>query len=149
MKKIFLAAVLAAVCGSFSYGGQSSPDALAGSPLYSDPVFQDYIETAYGYLNPANRFLPAPVYRDAVASPAQASVFLIITPAKGGAAGLLERLSAAGFLFAGERTSYAGGGKVTRLLGRASPGSVEAIRKVEGVAGVRVDGKKAKRSRAA
>ena len=149
MKKLFLAAVIAAVCGSFSYGGEASTDALAGSPLYSDPVFQDYIETAYGYLNPANRFLPAPVYRDAVASPAAASVFLIITPAKGDAAGLLERLAAAGFSFAGERTSYAGGNKTTRLLGRASPGAVEAIRKVEGVAGVRIGGKKVKRSRAA
>ncbi len=149
MKKIFLAVMIAAACGSFSYGGESSPDALAGSPLYSDPVFQDYIETAYGYLNPANRFLPAPVYRDAVASPAEASVFLIITPARGDMAGLLERLSAAGFSFAGERTSYSRGSKITRLLGRASPGAVEAIRKVEGVAGVRLGGKKARKSRAA
>lgn len=149
MKKIFLAVMIAAACGSFSYSGENSPEALAGSPLYSDPVFQDYIETAYGYLNPANRFLPAPVYRDAVASPAEASVFLIITPAKGDAAGLLERLSAAGFSLAGERISYAGGSKTIRLLGRASPASVEAIRKVEGVAGVRIGGKKAKRSRAA
>lgn len=152
MKKILLAVLAAAACAVPSYGGGAGPDALAGSPVYSDPVFQDYMETAYGYLNPASRFKPAPVFRDAVASPAAPGprVFLVITPSTRDLPGLLKALSAAGFSFAGEKTTYSRSGKVTRLLGRASPDAVRAIRGLRGVASVRIGrGKRAGKPRAA
>jgi len=76
LKKIFLAVTFGFVCaGSASALGDKPYDPrLAGSAVYSDPGFQDFIETAYGYLNPLNRLPAAINYRDAVASPAAAAV---------------------------------------------------------------------------
>jgi len=143
-KKIFLAAAAVLVLGlEARAGGGARPDPLAGSPVYSDPVFQDYIETAYGYLSPAGRLKPAPVFRDAVASTAAAaSVRVSVNPGKRSIPELLKELSAAGFVFSGERTSYSRGGRKTSLLGFASPEALAAIRRVPGVAGIRVGGKK-------
>ena len=39
---------------------------LAGSPLYSDPVYQDFVETSYGYLNPNNIIKVRGDFRDAL-----------------------------------------------------------------------------------
>lgn len=140
MKKIILAAVLAAVCGTFSFAGEAYPAALAGSPVFSDPVFQDYMETAGGYLSPAGGLKPVQLFRDAPASPSgrDVRVFLTVTPSTGDMDGLLEELASAGFEFAGERTSYGRRGAQVRLLGWASSADLEAIRGVPGVARVRV-----------
>lgn len=139
MKKIILAAVLAAACGTFSFAGEAYPASLAGSPVFSDPVFQDYMETAGGYLDPSGR-PPVRLFRDAPASPSGrgARVFVTVTPSTGDLSGLLEELSAAGFEFAGERTSHSRRGARIRLLGWASPDSLDAIRGVPGVARLRV-----------
>lgn len=144
MKKIFLAAVLAAVCGTSSFAGGAFPASLAGSPVFSDPVFQDYMETAGGYLDPAGRIKPARLFRDAPASPSVRGVriFVTVTPATGDLRGLLRELSAAGFELSGERTSYGKRGKRTRLLGWLSPASLDAVRALPGVARVRVAAKK-------
>ena len=69
MKKLLLAVlVLAALARPAAAEGW--PAALAGSPVYSDQAFQDFVETAYGYKGPAGDALRAPAYRDAVAAPA-------------------------------------------------------------------------------
>lgn len=75
LKKIFLAATFTFLCsGSASALGDKTYDPrLAGSAAYSDPGFQDFIETAYGYLNPLRQPPAAVNYRDAVASPAAAA----------------------------------------------------------------------------
>lgn len=145
MKKIFLAAVLAAVCGTLSFAAEAFPASLAGSPVFSDPVFQDYMETAGGYLDPAGRLKPAQLFRDAPASPSARGVriFVTISVSTGDLRGLLRELTAAGFEFSGERTSYGKRGKRTRLLGWVGPGSLDAVRGVPGVARVRVGAKKA------
>lgn len=144
MKKLILAAVLA-MCGSLSYAGEVFPASLAGSPVYSDPVFQDYLETAGGYLSSSACFKPSQLFRDAPASPSGRGVrvFVSITPATADLRGLLKELAAAGFEFAGERTSHTRRGTRTRLIGWASPASLDAIRAVPGVARVRVGAKKA------
>lgn len=145
MKKIFLAAVLAAACGTLSFAGEAFPAALAGSPVFSDPVFQDYMETAGGYLDPAGKIKPAQLFRDAPASPSfrGVRVFLAISVSTGDLRGLLRELTAAGFEFSGERTSYGRRGPRTRLLGWAGPAALDAIRATPGVARVRVGAKKA------
>jgi len=72
LKKIFLAVTFSFLCGGSASAleGKAFDPRLAGSAVYSDPGFQDFIETAYGYLNPLNRLPVAVNYRDAVASPA-------------------------------------------------------------------------------
>ena len=149
MKELILAAVLAAVCGGLSFAAEGYPAQLAGSPVYSDPVFQDYMETAGGYLSSSAAFKPSAMFRDAVASPSGRGVrfFVTITPAARDLRGLLKELTAAGFEFTGERTSHSRRGKRTRLLGWASAASLDAIRSTPGVAGVKVGAKKAKGSK--
>jgi hypothetical protein len=148
MKKIFLAAVAAVSLAQAAPAGgaENAPAALAGSPVYSDPGFQDYVETAYGYLNPAARLKPAPVLRDAPASPCAAGcVRVSVTPAARELDGLLRDLAAAGFVFSWERTAHSASGSKLRLLGKARPESLGAIRRVRGAAAVRVYGGKKRR----
>ena len=138
LKKISLAAAMAVlVCGAAA-AADGGRDPLAGSPVYSDPVFQDYVETAGGYLNPSRALKPSPAFRDAVApSCAGARVLVSVTPGTRDMRRLLRDLGAAGFNFTGERTTRSRRGMRTRLLGWAGPSALEAIRKVPGVAAVR------------
>lgn len=122
---------------------------LAGSPVYSDPGFQDYIETSYGYLNPRNRARVRTDFRDAVASPEARKprgaaarpvkyVFVSILPKARDYSALLGELSASsGFIFSGERTVYARNSRKTRLLGWVRADRLAAVRANPGVAGVR------------
>jgi hypothetical protein len=149
-KKIFLAVAAAAVLGAAApaYCGEARPDALAGSPVHSDPVFQDFVETADGYLNPARGLTRAKYLRDAVSSSSfdtGVRVFLRVTPAT---RGLRKRLAAAGFVFSRERVTVRDGVKRTRLLGWAPAGALRAIRGVKGVAAVREAGDRASKPQA-
>jgi len=148
LKKIFLAVMAGAVLAQAvaAAGAEPAPAALAGSPVYSDPGFQDYVETAYGYLNPAARLKPAPVLRDAPASPCAAGcVRVSVTPAARELSALLKDLAAAGFVFSGESVSYSAAGRKVRLMGKARPESLPAIRGVRGAAAVKVHGGKGRR----
>lgn len=137
LKQTVLAFLISAACGA-AYGGEARPAALAGSPVYSDAAFQDYVETAFGYLNPSRAPRRLPAFRDAAAAPAQAGgrVFVAVRPSTRDLAGLLRKLGPAGFTLAGERTSYRAAGKRTVLLGWAEAGALKAIRGIAGVAAV-------------
>jgi hypothetical protein len=52
---LLLAAILSAPAFSQTPVSPSAGDPLAGSGPFSDPAFQDMIETSDGYLNPANK----------------------------------------------------------------------------------------------
>ena len=101
MRKIILAAVLAA--GFAAGAAAQTPEEVArqtSTPGFSDPSFQDFVETVYGYMSPGNR--PAAL-RDAVASssvavvPAPAAraayVFVSILPRDADYSALLRDLS--------------------------------------------------------
>jgi|GEM_PF-2199400 len=130
--------------------GPSSRDPLAGSPVYSDPGFQEFVETTYGYLNPNNKDRAVTTYRDAVASPAPAPrkaararsgkyVFVSILPKARDYSGLVEELSAsAGFVFSGERTVHLKSVKKTRIVGWVLASRFSSVRNNPGVAGVRL-----------
>ncbi|MDA8132484.1 MAG: hypothetical protein M0011_13355 [Elusimicrobia bacterium] len=146
MKKAILAAVLVLTCGF----GAEAADVLAGSPVYSDPVFQDFVETSYGYMNQANN----PVrFRDSVASRSSSTVaeagrggyvFVVILPGRSDYSELLERLRvSAGFVFKGERVSRKGKTRTVRLLGWVRAGELDALNAVPGVVRVSVRGPKA------
>lgn len=153
LKKMIFAVSLTFVFGA-NVLAQAAPayDArLAGSRVYSDPGFQEFIETSYGYLNPRNRPRVLNDFRDSVASPAERRksarpaakagkyVFVSIRPKSGDYSGLLGELSAsAGFVLSGERVSYSKGAKMTRLLGWVPAEGVAAIRGNPGVAGLRL-----------
>jgi hypothetical protein len=148
LKKIFLAVMAGGLLAQArpAGGAEPAPAALAGSPVYSDPGFQDYVETAYGYLNPAARLKPVPAFRDAPVSPCAAGCLrLSVTPGGRELDALLKDLAAAGFVFSGERVSHSASGRKLRLLGRARPESLGAIRRVRGAAAVRVYGGKSRR----
>lgn len=150
--------ILFAVSLTFAFGAdvlaQAAPayDArLAGSRVYSDPGFQEFIETSYGYLNPRNKARLPNDLRDSVASPAAQLkaarpaakagkyVFVSIQPRSGDYSGLLRELSAsAGFVLSGERVSYTKNAKKTRLVGWVPAEGVAAIRGNPGVAGLRL-----------
>lgn len=147
MKKLILAAVAVAVLAVAAAAQAPAFDArLAGSPVYSDPAFQDFVETSQGYLN--RRYAPqaAPAFRDAVAAPAAAAaakkavyVFVSILPRTTDYSSLVSDLSgSAGFVLKGERTAYSKGFRQTRLLGWVKAASLEAVRANPGVAGVYV-----------
>ena len=153
LRKILFAVSLTFVFGA-NVLAQAAPayDArLAGSRVYSDPGFQEFIETSYGYLNPRNKAHVVTDFRDSVASPAPARkavltgakagkyVFVSIRPKAGDYSGLLRELSAsAGFVLSGERISYKKNAKKTRLLGWVPAEGVSAIRRNPGVAGLRL-----------
>lgn len=144
MKKLLLAVlVLAALARPAAAEGW--PAALAGSPVYSDQAFQDFVETAYGYKGPAGDALRAPAYRDAVAAPAApaapagAYVYVSILPRLAGGAALAAELErSAGFILTGRRCLVSGGIRRVRLQGWVKAGAVEALRANPGVAGLRV-----------
>ena len=153
LKKILFAVSLAFVFGA-NVLAQAAPAynaKLAGSRVYSDPGFQEFIETSYGYLNPRNKARVVNDYRDSVASPeagrkaalqgqkAGKYIFVSIQPKAGDYSILLRELSAsAGFVLSGERTSYKKNVKKTRLVGWVPAEGVSAIRRNHGVAGLRL-----------
>ncbi|OIO03808.1 MAG: hypothetical protein COX65_05250 [Elusimicrobia bacterium CG_4_10_14_0_2_um_filter_56_8] len=153
IRTILFSAAFGLVCGASS-AAQEEPsfDArLAGSPVYSDPGFQEYIETAYGYLNPENiSGVPADL-RDAVASPpagagktlsgdAEEYVFVSILPKTTDYTLLLGEIHvSAGFVLTGERTAHSNCAKKTRIIGWAKAAGLASIRRDPGVAGVRVE----------
>lgn len=152
MKKIILAgAVILGLAGAAAAQAVAVFDArLAGSPVYSDAAFQDFVETAYGYKNPRNMPARPAALRDAVASPSVPAgkdlVFVSILPSTTEYAGLVAELTgSAGFVFKGERTRYAKGFRQTRLLGWVKASSLKALRANPGVASVRVGGKTSSR----
>ena len=148
MKKLILAAVAGAVLAAASAAQANTAfDArLAGSAVYSDPAFQDFVETSQGYLNPRYAPQAVPAFRDAVAAPASAApvktpayVFVSILPGTTDYSRLVADLSGtAGFVLKGERTSYTGGSRKTRILGWVKSSLLEAARNTPGVASVRV-----------
>ncbi|MDD5210537.1 MAG: hypothetical protein PHV36_14195 [Elusimicrobiales bacterium] len=123
---------------------------LAGSAVYSDPGFQEFVETSYGYLRPGSGAAAAAGFRDSVASPAPAArkaasagakgekyILVSIQPRSSDYSGLLGEISAsAGFVLSGERISHLKNGKVITLLGRVPASGLAAIRKNPGVAAV-------------
>ena len=152
LRKILFAVSLTFVFGA-NVLAQAAPayDAkLAGSRVYSDPGFQEFIETSYGYLNPRNKARVVNDFRDSVVSPersgdaargakAEKYVFVSIQPKASDYSGLLRELSAsAGFVLSGERTSYKKNVKKTRLVGWVPAEGVSAIRRNPGVAGLRL-----------
>ncbi len=68
------AVLLGLLCGASAPAQETAADEakLAGSAVYSDPGFQDFIETSYGYLNPRHNAPLTRGLRDAAASPAAA-----------------------------------------------------------------------------
>jgi len=145
MLKLLLAALVLTVSALPSAAADPAADALAGSPVYSDPAFQDFVETAYGYKGPAGDALRAPAYRDAVAAPAASAakggayVYVSILPRSAGGAALAAELErSAGFILTGRRYLVSGGVKRVRLNGWVKAGAVEALRANPGVAGLSV-----------
>lgn len=151
-RKILLAALLS-LCGGVNAPAQlpaaAAGTGLGGLAVYSDPGFQEFIETSYGYLSPRHSPRPSGRLRDAVAAPRKAAaagareeayVFVSILPATRDHAGLLRQLAASsGFVLSGERTIYIKGAKETRLVGRARASGLAAIRANSGVAGVNIE----------
>ncbi|MCX5786446.1 MAG: hypothetical protein NTX59_12245 [Elusimicrobia bacterium] len=153
MKKTFLAVLLATGFAAGAAAQTAQEEArLAGSPVFSDPAFQDFVETSYGYMSPGNK--PAAAFRDAVVSPAAVKpapavragyVFVIIVPMNSDYSVMLREISSsAGFMLQGERTSRSGGVRRTRIVGWARAEALDAIRANPGVAGLSVGKKKAR-----
>lgn len=121
------------VCGSCVLSGAAPAVNLAGSSVYSDPVFQDYVETADGYLNPSRR--PA-AYRDAVISApaAKSHVFVSILPkARDYRKLVLDLTAKAGFRLTGESVSQEGRARRVRILGWVRADSLEQLSENPGV----------------
>lgn len=124
---------------------------LAGSPVYSDPGFQEFVETSYGYLRPGSGAAAAAGFRDSVASPAPAAprkaaragakgekyILVSVLPKSPDYSGMLGEISAsAGFVLSGERIKHLKNGKIITLLGRVPASGLAALRKNPGVAAV-------------
>lgn len=135
MKKLILAVSAILVCGTCAIAGATSTIKLTGSSVYSDPVFQDYVETADGYLNPARR--PAAKYRDSVISSTSSKkgyVFVSILPKAKDYSSLVRQLgSSAGFRLTGERISLEGRLKRVRIVGWVRADSLEQLSENPGV----------------
>lgn len=147
MTKLLLAVLVTAALARPAAAAEPARDPLAGSPVYSDQAFQDFVETAYGYKGPAGAALRAPAYRDAAASAAApkpaskagAYVYVTILPRLPGGAALAAELErSAGFILTGRRFLAAGGIKRVRLQGWVKAAALEALRANPGVAGLRV-----------
>ena len=117
---------------------------LAGSAVYSDPGFQDFVETSYGYLSPRSSL----TLRDAAAAPAPVKpavkapkyVFVSIMVKRGNYAGFLSRLGAsAGFKMSGERVCRYKNAKTTCLLGWVRADRLCQVRKSPMVTKVAVE----------
>jgi len=151
--------VFLAVLFGFTSAAQAGGAGLAGSPAYSDPGFQNFIETSYGYLNPDNPiragrdFRDAPSFKEgtpaAAPKPAAAGpkpsvaakyVFVSIAPKARNYASLMEDISvSAGFILYGERLSRSKSANKVRIIGWARADRLAAIYDHPGVAGVRVE----------
>ena len=138
---------------------------LNGLPVYSDPGFQEFIETSYGYLGGRNKIRAERDLRDSVSSrvpalktniasvpaaqflqsapashvrPSAANyVFVSIQPKVINYSGLLQDISAsAGFVLYGERTVYLKSERTTLIVGWARAERLEHIFNNPGVAKV-------------
>lgn len=144
MTKLLLAVLVLAALARPAAASGASPDPLAGSPVYSDQAFQDFVETVYGYKGTAGDALRAPAYRDAVAAPAPAGrkgtyVYVSILPRQAGGAALAAELErSSGFILTSRRYLASGGIKRVRLNGWVKAAAVEALRVNPRVAGLRV-----------
>lgn len=144
MKRIILAVLMAA---GFAGSAAAQFPGMAGAASFSDPAFQDFVETTYGYMNPRTGI--AARLRDSVASPASgaAVVFVSILPKAADYEALLRELSAsAGFVLKGERVRLVKGVRQVRIVGWARADGVAAIRASAGVAGVAIGRKKTARA---
>ena len=56
----------APVPGSAQTAAEGKDPLAGGEPFFSDPAFQDFLETSYGYLNPENTPKPRDDFRDAL-----------------------------------------------------------------------------------
>ncbi len=150
MIRIILASVflgLACAAASPAQPVKAFDPRLAGSPVYSDPGFHEFVETSYGYLRPG---AAAAGFRDSVASPAPAArkaaragakgrkyILVGIQPRSPDYSCMLGEISAsAGFVLTGERIKHLKNGKIITLLGRVPASGLAAIRKNPGVAAV-------------
>lgn len=98
---------------------------MEGRATYTDPSFQDFVETAYGYLNPARK--SAAGLRDAV-SDKENHIFVTVLPKEKDYSGLLEEMSAeAGFVLYSEQTLHSKAGKTVQLFGWARADRLDAI----------------------
>ena len=157
LKKMIIAATLGLVWGS-NAAAQTVTDydqKLSGSAVYSDPGFQEFMETSDGYLSMRNRTSFGGDFRDAVVSPAarpgktvsagvkaQEYVFVSILPKANNYSALVREISAsAGFVLSGERTVHLKNAKRTRIVGWVNAAGLETIRKNPGVAQVRLEHK--------
>jgi len=160
-KKMFKKMIIAAALGfvwSSNISAQTVSDydqKLAGSAVYSDPGFQEFVETSYGYLSFRNRAAFGGDFRDALASPASKPgkyagagaktkkyVFISIMPKANNYSALVRELSASvGFVLSGERTIHLKNVKRTRIVGWVKAAGLETIRKNPGVARVTLEHK--------
>ena len=157
LKKMIMAAALGFVWAS-NLAAQTVADydqKLSGSAEYSDPGFQEFMETSDGYLSLRSRASFAGDFRDAVVSPAARPgksvragakageyVFVSILPKAKNYKALVRELSAsAGFVLSGERTIHLKNAKRTRIVGWVKASGFETIRKNPGVARVRLEHK--------
>jgi hypothetical protein len=129
LKRTILAVCLALSAPGFGVAQEPGPRApgLEEAAGYSDPGFQEYVETLYGYLSPLGRASLAADFRDAPAARIKPKagrtggyVFVNILPRTRDRAALAAKISAtAGFVLAGERTVRLKRQKRTSLLGWA------------------------------
>jgi len=122
---LFACSAASAVENPFAYN-------LEVRAAYSDPAFQDFVETSYGYLQLSKK----PVMRDAVADSAK-QIFVTILPRNADYTDLLKELSAsAGFVLYGEQTLHSKSGKTVQLFGWARADRLASIFKHPGAAKV-------------
>lgn len=132
-KKTIIAAAAWLVLGPLAAQAAPSDTArLAGSSVYSDPGFQEFIETSYGYLRPGSRLKPVSDLRDSVASRAKTEkhVFVSIMVKKNDYAGLVDQLGiSAGFKMSGERICRYKNARTVRIIGWLRADSLGQVRK--------------------
>jgi len=138
MKKAILAAMLAAVAVVQAQAAPAVPPiagrqaGLAGAAVFSDPGYQEFIETSYGYLNKRGSLRDSLNERAAFAARPEGRpgyVFVSLQPKIVDSAALLERVQAsAGFILSGERVCRRGGVKVTCLIGWVPAASLKALK---------------------
>ena len=128
---------------------------LAGSEVYSDPGFQEFMETSCGYLSLSSRNTRAGDFRDAVissaasqgkavgaAAKAEKYLFVSILPKVKNYSALVREISvSAGFVLSGERTVHIKKARRTRIVGWVRAAGLDAIRKNPGVAWVSLERK--------
>ncbi len=129
---------------SVSAGPASAGGGRAAAGSYPDPALEDFAETAYGYLNPANRppadlrDAPAPEASAVAARPGGGYIYARLTVLVFRRAAVLRKLlELDGFVLQGERAyGKSRGGKIV-LLGWLKASSLDSVRAVPGVLLVR------------